>query len=358
MSMVQYRHTTLSGDVAAAAVNGSRADVLRSLRHELWNPDGALSDLRPFAPDLLSRTELLLSWLAEAVRSPVPVSGLGRRPGDRSVAGCPRPGDMVRLVSTVGETVLTRVTGEAPGGLDADVLLIVGRRLGEGMLAWLEQACELYHDQLLNRLGDNQQEERSRIGRELHDRLGHDLSVAYRGLESFEVIQEQQGRSVDERVVRSRLAVRAGLEYIRALAHDLQLSEPVQMLGPALREVADAVAVDGVVVRVAVNGDESWVPPEVLDEVFLVLREAIRNSCAHGRAANLTVHVAVAPDELHATVQDDGVGFDPPLRCGEHSSGLHSMSERVRLLGGRLSFSRPPGGGSRVKLSVPVRRGM
>jgi signal transduction histidine kinase len=263
---------------------------------------------------------------------------------------------MVRLAAALSEAVLVRLTAEEPGDpRSGEVTAVVERCLRRGLLVRLEAACNDYHDQLLNRMRDAQQSERQRIGRELHDRLGHDLSAAYRGLESFEAVEECRAQPVDRRVVRSREAVRSALEYVRALAYDLQLIEPVASLGPALRGVADTVPGDQVTFRVAVNGDETWATPEVLDEVFLVLREAMRNAYQHAKSASVLVRVNVAPDELHAIVEDQGIGFDARRRRGRGSgSGIHAMSERARLLGGRLTISRTPGGGSRVELSVPL----
>jgi signal transduction histidine kinase len=353
-TMGQNSDTRPLGDVAAATVNRSRTEVLRQLEHELRDDGGALSDLEAFADGLLDHADGLLTWLEWALRTPgqVPAPRPGHpRPASR--AGYPRPVDMVRMAGVVGEAVMSRVAARPDGPVPADVVAMIGCRLQQGLLSRLGSACDAYQDQLLNRLRDVQQADRRRVGRELHDRLGHDLSVAYRGLESFEAVEERAVRPVDERVVRSREAVRGALEYVRSLAYEMQLIEPVTSLGPALRGVVDILADTTIAFRVAVNGDESWARPELRDEVFLVLREAMRNAHTHARTRNVLVRVNVAPDELHAIVEDDGIGFEPGRRTGG-GSGLESMSERIRVLGGRLTISRPPGGGSRVELSVPL----
>jgi signal transduction histidine kinase len=89
------------------------------------------------------------------------------------------------------------------------------------------------------------------------------------------------------------------------------------------------------------------------DEVFLIVREAVRNALNHGAPAEVVVTLAVTPHELRASVRDDGVGFstqdDPPA----HGLGLPAMRERAELVGGTIAISSGPGG-THVQLVVPL----
>ena len=108
--------------------------------------------------------------------------------------------------------------------------------------------------------------------------------------------------------------------------------------------------------RLNVNGDEKWADAEVLDQVFLILREAARNSLRHARASVLDIDVDIAPLEIRASVEDDGAGFDLDLPVGTGGVGLSSMHERARLLDGIVLVRSIPGKGTQVDVYVPLRR--
>jgi signal transduction histidine kinase len=92
----------------------------------------------------------------------------------------------------------------------------------------------------------------------------------------------------------------------------------------------------------------------VLDEVFLIIREAARNVFQHASASILLINVNITPHELNAFIEDDGRGFEqdrPPVSGGV---GVHSMHERVKLLKGRLTISSSVGRGTQVDFSLPL----
>jgi signal transduction histidine kinase len=102
-----------------------------------------------------------------------------------------------------------------------------------------------------------------------------------------------------------------------------------------------------------VEGELSRVPAEVSDELYMVLREAVRNALLHAGARSLRVRLASDGLELRAEVVDDGIGFDPKTGAGV---GVASMGERVQLLGGRLTVTSAPGLGTGVQARLPLPR--
>jgi signal transduction histidine kinase len=224
--------------------------------------------------------------------------------------------------------------------------------LNEGISARIREATLAYTGYLLERVDQAHLDERRRIARELHDRLGEGMSVALRQLELHELAEGQPARV--RRATRAKDAIAEAMRRLRVVISDLR-HEPVRSLEKALIEYIDSVAADADV-RLRVSGDETWAPPSVIDEAFLILREAIRNALRHGRPRMLLVGVALAPYELHAWVEDDGCGFSPPPGPGRASTGtgLASMRERATLLGGRLTVASVPGQGTHVELLVPL----
>lgn len=144
------------------------------------------------------------------------------------------------------------------------------------------------------------------------------------------------------------------MRRLRAVTSDLR-REPVRSLEGALVQYIDSAGA-GADVRLRVSGDETWAPPAVIDEAYLIIREAIRNALSHGAPQMVLIGVALAPHELHARVEDDGCGFGSVTSADRASTGtgLASMRERARLLGGWLTIASVPDSGTRVELVIPL----
>jgi signal transduction histidine kinase len=151
----------------------------------------------------------------------------------------------------------------------------------------------------------------------------------------------------------AREALVEAMRRLRLVASDLR-HDPVTSLEQALSDYLDRIFADADV-QLVVTGDETWVPAAVLDEAFLIIREALRNALKHGRPQSVLIGVGLTIYELRVRVYDDGRG----LECGGADSplagtGPATMRERAALLGGSLEISSEPGRGTSVELSVPA----
>jgi signal transduction histidine kinase len=223
---------------------------------------------------------------------------------------------------------------------------------------------------LLERVEQAHIEERRRIARDLHDQLGESMSVALRQFELYELASEgdpaaggAEAASLPDISVREtpapgpsvrgesvRGAITETMRRLRVVTSDLR-QEAMRSLENSLVMYLDSVSSEADV-RLRVSGNESWVPPAVIGEAFLITREAIRNALTHGYPQTLLIDIMLAPHELHAWVEDDGCGF----LVGEASGriGLSSMRERAALLGGRLTVASTPGQGTQLELLIPL----
>lgn len=103
-------------------------------------------------------------------------------------------------------------------------------------------------------------------------------------------------------------------------------------------------------------GNGPWIGDQVAIHVYRILQEALNNVLRHAKTSEVWVKAEYTPSQLRLVVEDHGVGMhDAPPRSG---IGLISMRERAGLLGGRLEFSSPAGGGARVTLMVPLQSGV
>ena len=250
-------------------------------------------------------------------------------------------------------SALSRHVSDDPGLLPCFVTVILA--LNEGIARRIREATLAYTGNLLERVGQAHVDERRRIARDLHDRLGEGMSAALRQLELHELESDRDSRAPSPWTARAKDALIEAMRRLRVVISNLR-QDSIRSLETALVQYIDSVASDADV-RLRVSGDETWASSEVIEEAFLIVREAIRNAFQHGVPRQVLIGVALAPHELHAWVEDDGRGFAlteagaGPVAAG---AGLASMRERAELIGGRLTIASAPGHGTQVELLVPL----
>jgi signal transduction histidine kinase len=236
----------------------------------------------------------------------------------------------------------------------------VRRRRVETALRESEQRSRETAEQnqdLAGRLIHAQEEERTRIARDLHDDLSQQLaglSIMLSGLKR-KIGKPDSQADVDRTV--STLQDRAsGLaESIRNLSHELHPSM-LQHAGlvTALRTHCAEVEQHHHV-NVRCHADESLdaVGPDIALCLFRIAQEALSNAVRHARATTITVELKAELDGVELLVVDDGVGFVASGRTGS-GLGLRSIDERVRLARGQVTVESQPGEGTRVFVRIPL----
>jgi signal transduction histidine kinase len=201
--------------------------------------------------------------------------------------------------------------------------------------------------------------ERNRLARELHDSIGHALTVTT-------LQAAAAGEVVDSDPEFVRRALRAVEETGRAAMSDLDyalglLREPDAASRSAARPVQRSLAdldrlvaearATGAVVDSSVTGTLSRVPALVSREGYRIVQESLTNAARHARGQPVTLRVAVADDLLSIEVANP-VPSDPAAPGDGRGRGLAGMRERVTLLGGHLSAG-PDDGEWRVAVRLP-----
>ena len=105
------------------------------------------------------------------------------------------------------------------------------------------------------------------------------------------------------------------------------------------------------------EGMPSTVPPEISLCLFRVMQEGLQNALKHSGVRLFEVKLHGSPTEIHLTVRDSGVGFDPELAKDTQGLGLVSMQERVRLVKGTISITSKPQSGTEINVRVPLSAG-
>ena len=198
-------------------------------------------------------------------------------------------------------------------------------------------------------------EERLRIARELHDVLGHHLSLinvqAGVGLHLMDSRPEQAREALTAIKSASAEALREVRAVLGALRPDAEEAprEPTPGLATLGRLTEDA----GIPVRTEVVGEPRPVPAEVDRAAYRIVQEALTNVRRHaGGEATATVTLEYAPDELRVAIADDGAG--PSAEEPDDGNGIAGMRARAQALGGTLEASPGPTGGFLVEAVLPV----
>jgi two-component system, NarL family, sensor histidine kinase UhpB len=199
-----------------------------------------------------------------------------------------------------------------------------------------------------------EEEERRRIGRELHDEAGQALMLLRLQL-------EMMGREAPP-VLRPRLAEarelagRTAVELRRIVA---ALSPAVlERLGleAALRHLAarfNKLHPARVRLRVCLRGGAVSRPVE--EVIYRVTQECLQNIARHSRATAVNLDLHAADKNIELSVDDNGAGFCTDQIGGRvNSFGLAGMQERAELLGGTLRVLTGPGQGTRIRLQLPL----
>ncbi|WP_197429894.1 sensor histidine kinase [Auraticoccus cholistanensis] len=226
----------------------------------------------------------------------------------------------------------------------------------------LQQAeiARLTGDQLAREAASRLQGERERISRELHDTVGHTLSVIslQAGVAAEAVGRDE--RAVAEALERIGTASRQSLGELRSMVRLLRSagedtadeSRGVRSLA-GLQELVDSARRAGLEVTTAVGASPAELSAPVDAAAYRVVQEAITNVLRHAGATRASVTAEVREGRLELSVTDDGRGAPPGGTGGGY--GLAGMAERVRLLGGSLTTGPGPAGGFRVQASLPAR---
>lgn len=200
-------------------------------------------------------------------------------------------------------------------------------------------------------------EERQRISRELHDRVlqllstarlrvercVQELSAGPNGLKSeLESVEDNLDRAVTE---------------IRNLLSENQLDEQLQA-GSLERRLRDELEIfsarTGFKVDFQCSIGAHNLPMPIERELYFTLREGVLNAIRHSRATDMRLSLTQTRTTCEARLSDNGVGFAVSAAEGSSHYGMRGMRERIRKIGGEITFQSAPGKGTEIHITVPL----
>jgi len=219
-----------------------------------------------------------------------------------------------------------------------------------------QKRAESDHRALLGRLHSAQEEERLRIARDLHDRVGQSitgLSLLLKRLEAVENADERT-RAFDELKAMileiSRDVHRAAVELRPTALDDFGLLGAIQTY---LREWQER---GGLTVETVFTGlEESRLPPLVETTAYRIIVELFTNIARHADASAVSLTLSRRGELLTMMVEDDGRGMET-TESEEPSRhlGLLGIRERLEIIGGEMHFETAPGAGTAVFVRIPL----
>jgi signal transduction histidine kinase len=201
--------------------------------------------------------------------------------------------------------------------------------------------------------------ERNRLAREIHDSLGHYLTVVNVQLEAARALVENKGwketaPELYATLEKAQTLTRSGLADVRrsvaALRADPMGDKPFPDAVRAL--IADSQET-GLMVVLHQEGEARSAFPQVDLALYRTLQEALTNVRKHARASRADVTLAYGEKSVRLEVADNGVGLLNPNDDGE-KFGLRGIRERVELLQGKMEIGADPGGGVRLTVELPL----
>ncbi|MEC1173742.1 sensor histidine kinase [Bacillus paralicheniformis] len=188
-------------------------------------------------------------------------------------------------------------------------------------------------------------EERVRIARDLHDTLGHTLSLLTLKSQLVQRTIASDPERARKEAREMETTSRAALKQVRELVSDMKtatIAEELIHIQQILRAADTTFEYMG-------GSDFSNISPVTQNIVSMCIREAATNIVKHSRATHCTTSISQTDEKISITIKDDGMGIDQQTPFG---NGLRGMKERLALIDGALDVSTH--NGTVLNITVPI----
>jgi len=210
--------------------------------------------------------------------------------------------------------------------------------------------------ELSGRLINAQEQERTRLARELHDDFSQRIALLAVDLEKIAKMTEQSSAEASSRARELREIVCEIGSDLHSLSHRLH-SPKLDVLGLARcvgAFCAEFGKQEGIQVDFVHLDIRQPIPSETTLCLFRIVQEGLRNVRKHSRATRAEVRLKGTPEAISLTLSDNGVGFDPSNTPSD-GIGIGSMKERARMLDGTFEVVSQPMQGTQIAVTVPLK---
>jgi signal transduction histidine kinase len=195
-------------------------------------------------------------------------------------------------------------------------------------------------------------QERNRLARDIHDGLGHHLTVVQMQIQAARAVLGTDPEKSDAVLAQAQQQATDALAEVRRSVAALREVRTRMPLSEALKELTEETSAAGVPTRLEIEGTVRALSPEVEEALYRTAQEGLTNVRKHAEAWSAGVVLDYTePATVRLEVRDDGRGL--PGNVTDTGFGLLGLTERAFRLGGRLAISSSPGQGTTVLVEVP-----
>ena len=291
--------------------------------------------------EILGRS--VIEWTAEEAK----------KGNAEAIARCAQDGFIRNLVTQYvdrdGRTTFIEVNATMEGEGSGQRIIALSRDVTERIRH--EQAIQ----NLSGRLISAQEEERTRIARELHDDIIQRIALLAMELTTWSKHVPEGAVDLLDRIHDSKKRLWEMSTDIQALSHRLHSSklEILGLVSAAKTFCMELSEKHEIQVEFVHSDIPRAIPSSVSLCLFRVLQQALQNAVKHSGSSHVKVELRGRPDEIQLMVSDSGIGFDPKEAINSKGIGLITMQERLGLANGQFSITSAPGNGTKIYASVP-----
>ncbi|MEM6721999.1 MAG: sensor histidine kinase [Bacteroidota bacterium] len=206
-----------------------------------------------------------------------------------------------------------------------------------------------------NTILEVQENERERIAKDLHDRLGSILSMVKIYYQSIEKDVEKLNSFSQEQYSKANLLLDHACDEVRKIAYNLGSVILIEFgLIAALEDLMEVLKDTSTIkVNFIVKGVETRLETKKEITIYRIVQELISNVLKHANASNIIIQLTYSKDLINLTVKDNGVGFDLNNQLEYDSMGLKNIKARANQINGKLYIDSNLGKGTRIEIEIP-----
>jgi signal transduction histidine kinase len=223
-----------------------------------------------------------------------------------------------------------------------------------------QQAREMEENlrRLSSRILRAQEEERTRISRELHDEVGQTLTAINMNLTELRARLTNGDPGLLARLGDSQQLLESSMETVHRFARELRPAMLDDLgLSPAIRSQLNCFSRrTGVETRCRISPIVAKLDPDRNTVIYRIVQESLNNIAKHAQAGRVEIDIRRQGQSVCVQVRDDGRGFSAgSLPGASQRLGLLGMQERVKLVAGELTIASEPGRGTTVRALIPLK---
>ncbi|MEO8973960.1 MAG: sensor histidine kinase [Ktedonobacteraceae bacterium] len=247
-------------------------------------------------------------------------------------------------------TIARTVTKEKESRVRAEHLLTELEISHQQLKSYSEQVAELATTK-----------ERNRLARDIHDTLGHYLTVINVQLEKALAFRNLNPQEAEQAVSDAKRLASEALQDVRISVGALRATEEAFTFSTAINTLVARVRSNALSIAVDIRGNDAEFSKQALITLYRAAQEGLTNVQKHAQASSVCISIHFMESEACLSLSDNGCGFDVSLLYGrqpgynEHFGqyGLQGIQERLETVGGQMQMDSHPGEGTHLLVVVP-----